>query len=265
MKLSREQAQKLLEKLLPDVQVVEDSTTEDLDAITQQLTDKIVDDHKPAIEQAALQTAKQSVAGEMGEMQRKQIMKQFGITDKNLLKDLTFEQMIAKGKEIFAEASKLDVNQHNAKITELTEQMQALQEQHEQALTKANSEWETKFNHRDVTAQWQEILNKLPRKGGDLTQQAKMLHQAAMAEYQVKYNSEKKRNEFFKDNQVALQDGKIMEDVKFAEQWAKDIGILADSTSHINPSTVAGTTQTATTDRAPVNDMYAGIKQYAGA
>lgn len=265
MKFSKQQAQKLLAEYLAGAEIVDDDNPDfNHEEISGKISERVLSDKRPVIESELRETLKTQIAGEMGDMQRKQVAKVFGITDKKTLEGLKFEEMLGKGKEVLASSLKMNVDDWNEKNKELSEQLQSEREAHEQALSKVNSDWEAKYNHRDVEAHWFNVLDKTPRLGGEIPEQAKMLHSYAESKgYTVKYNPEKKENEFYKDNQLVIEDGKVLKDTEFATKWAEKAGILKTDNRHTPPGEVDANRFRPNTDTK--TDPYAAMKQWAGA
>ncbi|MCB0697608.1 MAG: hypothetical protein KDC07_09605, partial [Chitinophagaceae bacterium] len=79
----------------------------------------------------------------------------------------------------------------------------------------------------------------LPRKGGDIDEQAEMLKYKMQKVYEVRYNESSGRLELFKEGQPAMIDNnKPVTDEDFAREWAERTGILMRDTRHILPSDV---------------------------
>lgn len=266
MKVSKKQALELLSALLADAEVVDEDNPEfNKDASLQSVYDKIVGEHRPAIEQEVEGKVKTQLHGQLGDLQRKQVAKAFGITDKKELEGLNLDAMLEKGKGLYAQSLKLNAEDWNAKNLELSDLLNAERSAHETALQQANAEWEKKYNSRDVNARFLDIMSKIKTVGGDVTEQASMLQMAAQARgYDVRYDAEKKANQFYKDNQLVIEDGKVIDDSKFATTWAEKAGILAKDNRHDPPGRhVSGAGNPPPSNgKANPNDPYAAVKSY---
>lgn len=266
MKLSKNKLPDLIVKLLADVELVDDDSGDSIDNAYDSIVNNTRSEYKPVIEQELTPAIKQRVAGEMGDMQRKTVAKIFGITDKKTLEGKNLDEILALGKEHLTNTLKLDVNESNSRIQELSDQLASMADTHQQEIGKINSEWQTKYDMRDVNEHLLTLVNGLPRKGGDLATQAQMLMSAISAKgYQPKYDADKKKLNFYKDNQLVIEDGKTIDDVKFAKEWADKAGILATDTRHINAADVHTGKLPAGGAKPNPNDPYAAVKAWAGA
>lgn len=267
-KISIKSAQELIKDLLQDVEVVDgDGDAIELKDLSAEISAKVLDSHKPGIEQELRAALTTKIAGEIGDKELKAIAKTFGITDKKVLEGLKHEDALAKAKELHAQSLKLDVNEWNAQREQMVTAHQTEKEAWEADKNKAVSDWETKYNQRDLSAHVLSQLEKLPRtKGGDLTEQA-----AAYLDYtnrnglQAKYNSDKKRLDYYKDNALHVEDGKTIEDAKHLKEWAKKTGILMEDNRNTPPAAPGTPNQPYTAPTKAGTDPYAAIKVWSGA
>lgn len=242
MKLSIEQANKLLSQLIAGVTVVADEQQADkktdIDAIHNNIAEVVSKNINPELqekvraEMEAAFTARylgtiRSAAGRIFNIPRRE------------LDDLSPEQLISKCKgTIDSRYNKSETEQQTAleaTIQDYETQIEQLKAAHEEVLEQERG----KYTQRDITSRCMSIVEQLPRKGGDLQEQADMLRDRMQKVYEVRYNEDTKRLEFYNEGKPALTDkNEPVNDEDFARTWAERAGILVRDTRHISPADV---------------------------
>lgn len=121
-----------------------------------------------------------------------------------------------------------------------------LQAQHEQTLATQKNTYEQqltdlqqKTTQKEVAARCRALLAAMPRKGGDIAEQAEMLQYRMSASYQLRYNEATQQIELLHNGEPALTATSTpVADEDFARQWAARAGILLHDTRHIAPADV---------------------------
>lgn len=245
MKISIEQANKLLADLLDDVEVVADDKSADKDVkvedIVKSVNDNVTAAIKPTIEEELRPVIEASLTGKALGTLRSAAGRAFNIPKKDL-ETLEADQILAKCKEHMSTATGQAATEWETKYNTLLQEYETEKETIE-------SNWQAKYTtditaanqkyiNRDIDAACLSIVEKLPRKGGDLQEQAAMYRARMQANYELRYNEEKKALEFYKDGKPALNGAKAISPEDAAKEWATKAGIIATGTQHINPKEV---------------------------
>lgn len=241
MKLSIEQAGKLLSELLADAVLVvndEPSDIEDTDTLLIKAGENLTAVLRPSLEEQMKATLEPAFTGRYLGTLRSAAQRVFNIP-KRELEDMSIEQLLAKCKgSIDARYDQSEAQRQSALETTVQEyeaQIEQLKASHEQQLSGERA----KYAQRDITARCVSIIEKLPRKGGDLQEQADMLRYKMQASYDVRYNEATKRLEFYKEGKQAVNESsQPVSDEDFARMWAEKAGILVNDTRHISPADV---------------------------
>lgn len=238
-KISLEQAKKLLKELVPGVEVVEDDKQADKDvdvsAIIDETREAIQAD--ASIDPATLEDAGKKATGQLLGTLRSQMAKTFGGSQRDYIgsdeKPLTIQEMVALAKTKFDERT-------GAQAKDWETERSALIEEHEAALLATKTEYETQVNternkyiERDISAATLSMLEKIPRKGGDLADDADTVLYKARQQYDIKFDETKKELQFFVkgENKPAS-----VKPADFAKQFYEKTGRLATDTRHIEPA-----------------------------
>lgn len=242
MKLSIEQANKLLSALVSDVVVVANDTEADkapnLDEVATQLTSKISTALRPKIEEESKADFEQNFIGRYSGALRSAAQRVFDV-HKRELEDMSFEQLLTKCKT----AAEENITTAN---TERIAQMETTIGDYETQLAQLQSNYETqlaqergKYTQQAIADRCLNMIQQLPRKGGDLQEQAEMLRDRMQKVYDVRYNEETKQLEFYKEGAPAVSDNnEPVADESFARTWAERAGILVHDTRHLSPAAV---------------------------
>jgi hypothetical protein len=242
MKLSIEQANKLLSALLGDAEVAEDEQQTDDTIDTGQLiatiNEGISKTLKPSIEEQIKPTLEAAFTGRHLGALRSAAQRVFNVP-KRELEDMSIEQLLSKCRAALDERTSQSDDERVSSLQERVynyeSQIDQLKADYEYRLKEANE----KFVQRDITARCVSIMEKLPRKGGDLQEQADMLRYKMHATYEVRYNEAKKQLEFYREGKPVVSDGNTpVSDEDFARHWAEKAGILVNDTRHIAPADV---------------------------
>lgn len=275
MKLSIEQASKLLNALLGDAAVVEDEHEADTDLSEEELLTTINGNLsktlRPAIEEQLKPTLEAGFTGRYLGALRSAAQRVFNVP-KRELEDMSIEQVLTKCKGAFETRASQGEDERQlsleAAIHEYETQIEQLKAAHETQLKEAHE----KYIQRDIAARCISIIEKLPRKGGDLNEQADMLRYKMNATYEVRYNEQTKQLEFYKEGKPATADDNTpVTDENFARNWAEKAGILVSDTRHVTPADVkagqqgqyaTGIISISTDD--PADDTLEAIAAWAG-
>jgi hypothetical protein len=242
MKISIEQANKLLYAILENVAVADDELDADVDvdteALTQAIHKKVAADITPILEEQLKPALESHALARVTGTVKSAACRILGITKKHV-EDLNFEQLFTRFKaSVEANQSSTEGDKQVRMETAIhgyETQLEQLKEHYEALLTEERN----KHAQRDITARCIAIMEKLPRKGGDLHEQAEMLRYKMQSAYDVQYNPDTKRLEFYKDGNPALADNnQPVSDEDYARNWADKTGILVHDTRHISPADV---------------------------
>lgn len=230
MKISKEQAKKFLQELLPDVELVEDDKDADfnedeaMEAVKASFKDAIAKDLEPEME--TKYTGKH-----LGSL-RTIAARNFGITKKDM-EGKEVEDILKMVKEKLSTEVGKDANEWKQKHDEAVAD-------YERQLEEKENTWNSKYNtdisaekqkyvDRDINDAFVALTTKLPRQGGDVVKQARVLRNEAIAQgYEVAYDEAAKSLKLTKD-------GKPVKVEEVLKTIAADILPLAKDTSHINP------------------------------
>lgn len=231
-----------------DVQVVESKDADKdikLDELTNAVTNSIIDGARSGIIDEAKGDIETATTGRFLGTLRSAAAKQFGVKTADF-KDMTLEQILEKAKTAYTETTGKNAEtwqkEKEQLINEYEEQLLAKDkdiETKEQEKTGIVEEWHKKFVDRDIDAASLDLLTKLPRTGGNIQTQAAMFKSTVGKNYELKYNDQTKKLEFYKDGKPAKgADGKLLTDEAVAREFLADAGILAKDTRHISPTDV---------------------------
>lgn len=247
MKISLKKATQLLKSLGKDVELVDDDSVDtdlDIDTFKDEIEAGIKESYKPILAQELEPTVQSKLQKTFGDLERKSVFKAFGITNKKEYENLGLEEMLLKAKENLQSQSGYKEDEWNQKYKELTAQNEQWEEKYNNDLARVNSEWQEKYEGRDVDANLLGIFEKIPRKEGSLQKHIQM-YKADVSQrgLKLKPNQDGKKVDFYKDNQLHVDNGKTMDISKDATNWAKEMGILAENTAHIPPAAVQQSNQ----------------------
>lgn len=262
MKLSIEQANKLLSQLTAGVAVVENEQqadkSPDLEAVFNNISQVVSKAVRPALEEEMKAGADAAFTARYLGTLRSAAHRVFNIPRREL-DELSVEQILSKCKGVH----ETRLNQTGAEIQtsleatmrDYEQQIETLKQQHETALTQERD----KYLQRDITARCLSIIERLPRKGGDLQEQADMLRYKMQKVYEVRYNEDTKQLEFYKEGKQALWDNnEPVNDEEFARTWAEKAGILVRDTRHLSPAAVQAGQTGGYTGGIPLNTEQPG-------
>lgn len=242
MKLSIEQANKLLSALVNDVAVVANDAEADadvnLDHVATQLTDKISTALRPKIEEESKADFEQNFVGRYSGALRSAAQRVFDV-HKRELEDMNFEEVLAKCKAAneanYKQQEAERITQLETTISEYEAQLEQIKNNYETQLMQERG----KYAQQAIADRCINMIQQLPRKGGDLQEQAEMLRDRMQKVYEVRYNEETKQLEFYKEGEPAVSDNnEPVTDESFARTWAERAGILVHDTRHLSPAAV---------------------------
>lgn len=232
-KISIEQANELLSQIGVDAAVVADNADDvNMDELTDSALEKVKSTVRPDVEKEVREAATSEFTGKFHNSLRSVAVRVFNIPRRELA-DMDADAILAKCKESMA--SKANDNDWAKEKEEIV-----------QAYEKQIQDWEAKYNtdlaakdamfiERDIDAVCLSIVEKLPRKGGDLKEQAEMLKYRMRQNYDVRINNGNIEL-YTKDGQPAKEGNKAVKVDDYAKNWAEKAGILVSDTRHITPA-----------------------------
>lgn len=242
MKISLEQANKLLAELLPGVAVVENEqepdNKADVDALVIAVNESVTKALRPSLEEQLKATLEPAFTGRHLGALRSAAQRVFNVP-KRELEEMSIEQLLAKCKGAIESRYDQTEGQKQTLLETTIQgyevQIEQLKSAHEQQL----AEEQVKYTQRDIASRCVSIIEKLPRKGGDLQEQADMLRYKMQSSFEVRYNENTKKLELYKEGKQAVkEDSTPVTDEDFARMWAEKAGILVNDTRHISPADV---------------------------
>ncbi len=241
MKISIEQASKLLSELIAGAVVVannDEADTIDTDDLLISINESVSKSLKPSLEEQLKTTLEPSLTGRHLGTLRSAAQRVFNVP-KRELEEMSVEQLLAKCKGAIESRYNLTEEQRQSVLETTVQGYETQLEQVKSGYEKMLDEERAKYMQRDIAARCVSIIEKLPRKGGDLQEQADMLRYKMQTSYEVRYNEETKRLEFYKEGKPAVLDNsQPVTDEDFARMWAEKAGILVHDTRHISPADV---------------------------
>jgi hypothetical protein len=242
MKISIEQASKLLSELIAGAVVVANNDDADANVDTDNLlisiNESVAQSLKPSLEEQLKATLEPSLTGRHLGTLRSAAQRVFNVP-KRELEDMSVEQLLAKCKGSIESRFNLTEEQRQSVLETTVQGYETQLEQVKANYEKVLDEERAKYKQRDIAARCVSIIEKLPRKGGDLQEQADMLRYKMQTSYEVRYNEETKKLEFYKEGKPAVLDNsQPVTDEDFARMWAEKAGILVHDTRNISPADV---------------------------
>lgn len=243
MKVSQKQLTELLSSLGLDVELVEDDNAE---FNPETVTGELQSYFQPEIEKALTEKLESAAGAKSNGAALSAIQFHFGIPKKEL-DGKTFKEMFAIVKE---------KQQNSGEASEYKQKYEDAVRDYEAQIEKLDADWKlkhetevsaekAKYINRDIEASYQTLVEKMPRKGGDLTKQSRAIRNLLKEDgITEEYDEASKSLKLFKD-------GKPLKVEDTIKSYAADILPLATSTAHVNPAEV----------RAGKNTMDAGIEQ----
>ncbi len=261
MKLSIDQANKLLSQLTAGVTVVADKQhadkNADIEAVFNNISLVVGKAIRPSLEEELKASSDAAFTARYLGALRSAAHRVFNIPRREL-EELSVEQLLSKCKgALESRYTQTDAEkQTGLEVTmrEYEQQLEQLKAQHEEALKTERA----KFVQRDIAARCLGIVEKLPRKGGDLQEQAEMLSYKIQKAYEVRYNEDTRRLELYKEGKPATtENNEPVTDEDFAREWAERAGILVKDNRHISPADVQAGQHGGYTGVLPDNDEHA--------
>jgi hypothetical protein len=255
MKISLATAQKLLEELGADVELVAENDDKDVDIAS--ITSEVKATLKPTIESELKDTLEASIGARSNGSALSAIQQVFGIPKKEL-DGKTFKEMFGIVKEHTSSNGATEANEWKGKY-------EAAVQDYEAQLEQKHTEWETKYNadienankryaDRDINDAIVGIVNKMPRSGGDPVKQARVLRNLAQeAGYEMSFDEAKKALVLMKDGKPAKVDETFTE-------LAADVLPLAKNTSHVSPNSLNNQQPVQRVENANYEGLPAGDK-----
>lgn len=250
IKLSLDQANELFQKIGVDVAVVADSESADqkpdLENISKGVFNEMETKIKHDVELEVKDQARKEEAGKQLGTLRRALKRSFGIDDKEVA-EMNIDDMLKLAKEkVSANKSDADndlMKRYEDLRAEKDSEIELLRSQHE----KEKSDWDEKYQMRDIEERVIGLVNSIPRVGGDPLAQAKAIVNNLKSNYITKVNSETKEIELYDKNnpEKKVFDGKnLVTDKYYAEKYLKDLGIYATDTRNVIPKDVKEGQQT---------------------
>lgn len=261
MTLSIEQANKLLSQLTAGVTVVEDEQqadkAADIEAVLDNINSVVGKTIKPALEEEAKAGLESAFTARYLGALRSAAHRVFNIPRREM-ENMSLEQLLSKCKGTMdSRYNQTDAERQTALETTIQDYEMQI-EQLKQVHTNELEQERARYTERDITSRCMSIVEQLPRKSGDLQEQAEMLRYKMQKVYEVRYNEDTKQLEFYNDGQPAVnENNEPVTDEDFARTWAERAGILARDTRHISPAEVQAGQQGAYTGILPQGDEAA--------
>lgn len=242
MKISIEQANKLLSGLLADVAVAENEHEADINvdvsALLNSVNVSLIKAMRPALEEELKPALEAPLHARFMGTLRSAIGRSFNIP-KHEISDMGIEQLMAKCKTMIDSRNSQTDDEKQAALEKTVQGYEAHLEEIKSTYEKQLEQERTKYTQKDISARCLSIVERLPRKGGDLQEQADMLRYKMQSVYEVRYNEQTKKLEFYKEGKPAVADNsEPVNDEDFARTWAEKAGILVHDTRHISPADV---------------------------
>lgn len=266
MKLSTEQATKLLSDLGVDAEIVE-AKEADADVKIEDIAAEVTEYLKPGIVEAVKSEHEAANHAKFINTLRSGVQRTLNIPKKEM-DGKTLEDILALVKTTTESKGTTEASEWKTKY-------ETAVQDYEQQLEIANTTWETKYNteiqaankkyiDRDINDVYQTQVGKIARQGGDLVKQSKVLRSLIQQEGIEEVYDEANKSLVFK------KDGKILKVEETLANLAKDVLPIATSTNHINPKDVkngsvpdSGIVQKTTFDELPTKDAGAKIYEWA--
>jgi|GEM_PF-1992881 hypothetical protein len=242
MKISIEQVNRLLSALQGGAVVVANEQEADVDANLDLVIDNIGESIgsaiRPTLEQQLKPTLEAGFTGRYLGALRSAAQRVFNV-HKRELEDMTIEQVLARCKaeldEGYTATSEAARTAMEQAILEHEKNFTLLKDTYEQQLATERA----RYTQRDVATRCKTLLERMPRKGGDIAEQAEMLQYKMNAAYELRYNEEKQILEFYKEGKPVLDaNSQPLTDETFAQAWATRAGILVNDMRHVKPADV---------------------------
>jgi len=210
----------------------------DTDALITTVNDNISTSLRPSLEEQMKPLIEGNYLGRFTGTMRAAMYRIFSIPRKEL-DSLNIEQMVAKCKQMVdAQISQNEAERQQAAETAINgyeAQLQQIKDNYETMLAAERG----KQVQRDIAARCLSLLERLPRIGGDIAEQAEMLRYKMQSAYDIRYNEADRRLEFYKEDKPVFTDSnQPLSDENFARMWAEKTGILVNDTRHISPADV---------------------------
>lgn len=239
MKISIEQANKLLQGLVNDVEVVASDPDKDVDltAVEAELKDNLTAQIKPDIEAELKETIKTGEIGKFMGTVRSGVARTFGMKTSDLA-DKDLADIFKLAKENYDKTSGKDAEAWQKEREELIrghedELANTIKKMDEIIASEKN-----KYIERDIMATVLGMTEKIPRKKGDLQEHADIALYKMRKEYEVKYNEETKSLELYKDGKPAMNGSKKLLPEEYVKTVFEKSGIIETDTRNIKPSDV---------------------------
>lgn len=242
MKLSIKQVNKLLSQLVAGVTVVADEqqadAKADVEAVFNNISAVVGKTIRPTLEEEVKAGADAAFTARYLGAMRSAAHRVFNIPRREL-DDLSVEQLLAKCKGTIESRTTQTGAERQTGLEATVRDYEAQLEQLKATYDEQLKEERVKHMQRDITARCLSIVEKLPRKGGDLQEQADMLRYKLQNVYEVRYNEDTRKLELYKEGKQALtENNEPVTDEDFARTWAERAGILVRATRHISPADV---------------------------
>lgn len=240
MKLSIEQANKLLKKLGADAVVVEDEAQVtpdiDIDEVSTSIEEGIATSITPALEAKANESATSIQAAKFGRMEAKNIANVFGINPKEL-EGLPHAKMLEKAKAIVSKSPEENNEEATRRIAEMEEDYKT---KLEEATTERDT-YKDKYIGGHVNSKLQSVIETIPRKGGKIDAQVASFKGYLQSRVgNIQYDENADAIAFTKDGKPVFKGNKPYDLSELAKQWADDNGISVTDTRHVPPPSQPG-------------------------
>lgn len=241
VKLTLDQWKQLSNKLGLDVDVVDEAQSDvDVEVISGEVLSELTPD--PIIDEETIAKRVKAENGKLFGTIRSALGSTFGVKTSDL-EGLEPKEIAEKIKETYATRYTHTEKELREQLEDVTNQLNAKEEEYNTKYTSLENEWKTKFQERDVKEGLIKVFNNIPRKGGDVMKQAQLALSEWKSRYDIKINPLNGQIDIYeKGTETLAMDGKNPLKVDaLAKQFVTDLGLDVSDTSHINPEDVKKT------------------------
>lgn len=246
-KITLEQANELLKLLQVEAAVVsntdDDPADEDVDLqkIVQSVPIPDAEFQEAQLRAKIEDDIRSQVTGQFLGKLRSKVSQTFGVK-RTELESLDIEEILNLGKSshesAFNKTQKEWLDDRQRLIEQVEKEKETLVGEYEQKLR----EKDNMFVLRDKKERCIQLLNSIPRVGGNVAAQAEALLKHMEENFSTAYDADKKAIPLFRkdDPTKPLFEGKkVLSDEDVAKRYADEMGWLASGTQHVKPSDVA--------------------------
>lgn len=237
LKLTLDQAKQLLKELGATVDVVDSEDAADKDLNFEDVAKELIPE--PQTTGLSEDDVKRKVSAETGKLFgtfRSAFANAFGVKTSEL-DGLEAKEMAEKIKTGVSSRFTQTEAELRQQLEEVTNQLNSKEEEYTNKYATLESEWQGKFQERDIEDALVKTFNNIPRKGGDVSKQARLAFSEWRSRYDIKPNPINRELDFYeKGTDTLAMDGKNpVKAEALAKQFVTDLGLDVTNTSHIPP------------------------------